>query len=127
MAVDCSAVTQCDDIKKLKVEFEEVKKNMQKLEGVTERQEKDINELKTNHAETRIYVKQILDSIDKLENKIFTYVGQITAAKEKDEEADRKDRQTDTDRWIGLIKWILGGTIIAIVAYLFGSGGIIKP
>lgn len=122
MAVDCNAVTQCDDIKKLKVEFLEIKKAVDKIEGVTERQEKDINELKTNHAETRIYVKQILDSIDKLENKIFTYVGQITAAKEKDEEADRKDRQTDTDRWIGLIKWILGGTIIAIVAYLFGGG-----
>lgn len=38
-------------------------------------------------------------------------------------DGDRTERDKNADRWVGLIKWILGGTIIAIVAYLFGSGG----
>jgi hemerythrin-like domain-containing protein len=112
----------CTDLKKLIVEVRHHGERLNKVEAITDRQEKDLTQLKTNHAETRVYVKQILDSIDKLENKIFSYVSQLAAAQEKDDQEERKERTQTAEQWIDLLKYVLGGTIIAIVAYLFGSG-----
>lgn len=126
MANGCG-VTQCDDIKQVKVEINELKKTVGKLENITERQEKDITELKTNHAETKVYVKQILDSIDKLENKIFTYLSQITSAQEKDEDEDRKERITTTTQWLEFAKFLVAATIALVIGYIFGKGGQAPP
>lgn len=127
MAGECNPqLILCDEVKRLALELEVERKINLKRDVVADRHELDINQLKTNQAETRVYVEQILNAVEKLENKIFTYVGQLTAANSSNNSEERTQKGKDTDKWIGLIKWILGGTIFLIIGYLFGGGKILK-
>lgn len=125
MAGECNPqIILCDEVKRLVLELDTERKSNLKRDVIMEKHELDINQLKTNQAETKIYVEQILSAVEKLENKIFTYVGQLTAANNSNNSEERTQKDKDTDKWIGLIKWILGGTIFLVIGYLFGGGNI---
>jgi len=75
-----------------------------RLESRVERVERDISDIRSEQAETRVYVRQIFDRIDDLKTMIS---------------AGGKSQS----QWIDFVKWIIGGTIFIIVAYLFGTAG----
>jgi len=103
---------------------------IKRLEKVEERQgatDKTVNELVASHAETKIYVKLILDNINKLENNMLGYVKQAMTDATKERIEDKKVEQVNlnaqslerieaTSGGRELIKYIVGGTIIALIA-----------
>lgn len=118
---------QCDTIKSLKVEVEQMKEKFEKLERTTEKHDEEITELKTNHAETKVYVKQILEKIGSLEDRLFTYLTRVTESATKERLEDRKydlkeraayteERLQSTTNWQNLIKYVIGATIGVLIA-----------
>lgn len=80
-----------------------VEKDLERIEEMQKKHTIYISELKETKAETAIYVKQILTRLDKLQeniNDLFNREGKMT-----------------TKDWIGLVKWIIGGTLFYLIAY----------
>lgn len=80
---------------------------LSRLENRVDRIESDVSAIKTEQAETRVYVKQILERIEDLRAII----------------SSAKNGSESTKTWIDLVKWLVGGTIFVLIAYIFGSGG----
>lgn len=76
---------------------------IERIEERVGRVERDVSEMKTEQAETRIYVKQIFERIDDMKTMIAVH-------------------GKNNSHWFSFAKWILGGTIFIIVMYLFGGG-----
>lgn len=121
-------------VQRLNAENIEIKRRLEKLEDADERHEEDIRELYKAQEGTKVYVTQILSSIQQLETKLFGLVSQLTtsqdkarteaaAAAEKDREAERKERSKTAQLWIDFAKFVIAGTVGAIVLYLFQLGG----
>lgn len=129
---------QCEDINKIMTLLPEYVKRLEKVEGIVEDHDKTISELAASHRETKVYVKMILEKLDGMEGKLFDYIKQAMrdATKERINERqldheERKDgsqeRIKTTAQYTGLIKYVVGATIGAliagVVAYIKIQGG----
>jgi len=117
-------------IERLNAEMIEVKRRLERSEEADERHEEDIRELYKAQEGTKVYVTQILGSIQQLETKLFGLVTQLTQNQEKERKAaqqernqERKERSTTAQNWIEFSKYVIGATIAIVVLYLFQNGG----
>lgn len=117
---------QVEDLKKLTAVLPELIKRVEKVEEKQELQDKTINELVTSHAETKVYVKLILEKMEGLEGNMATYIRQAMTDAMTERMTDRKldyqerkatskERQAATSQYLNLIKYVIGGTICALV------------
>lgn len=117
---------QVEELKNLSTILPELIKRLEKVEEKQELQDKTINELVTSHAETKVYVKLILEKMESLEGNMATYIRQAMTDAMTERMTDRKldyqerkdssqERQATTGQYIGLIKYVIGGTIGALI------------
>lgn len=83
--------------------------DVQELKDTDKKHSEDITELREGQAESRLFQKLILEQLAEIKAMI---------AQKKSE----KTPQSPNKEWIDLVKWVLGGTIIAIVAWMVASG-----
>lgn len=129
---------QCDSIKELMILLPEYVKRLEKVEGAVEDHERTIGELAASHRETKVYVKMILEKLDGMEGKLFDYIKQAmkdaTTERMNERKLDHEERKDGSQERIkttvvftGLIKYVVGATIGAliagVVAYLKIKGG----
>jgi hypothetical protein len=127
----------CDDVKKLMTILPEYIKRLEKTENKLELHERALTELSNSNAETKVYVKMILDKLDGLEGNMFGYVKQAmrdATAERKEErlltfkertkerelehteqEVQSNERVKMTISWQTLIKYVVGATIGASI------------
>jgi uncharacterized coiled-coil DUF342 family protein len=110
-------------LQRLNAEMIEVKRRLQRSEEADERHEEDIRELYKAQEGTKVYVTQILGSIQQLETKLFGLITNLTTSQEKERNAERKERSKTAQLWIDFSKFVIAATIGAIVLYLFQAGG----
>lgn len=111
------------NVQRLTQENIDIKRRLDKLETSDERHDTDIRELYKANEGTKVYVTQILNSIQQLETKLFGLITNLTSSQDKERSADRKERSVAADRWINFSKYIIGATIGVIVLYIFQQGG----
>ena len=110
-----------------------------KLEKISERQDDRLDLVERDQVENKILIKQIFTSLDEV--KILMQTALQTGLtkqdffdffemkrEDKEKEASTTDRQHERnhslkqfDGWQKLLVWVLGGTIVAIVSYIFGQ------
>ncbi|MED3571975.1 hypothetical protein [Cytobacillus praedii] len=110
-------------LQRLNAEMIEVKRRLENQEIADKRHEEDIRELYKAQEGTKVYVTQILGTIQQLETKLFGLVTQLTTSQEKDRKAERSERSKTAQSWIEFSKYVIGATIAVIVVYLFQMGG----
>lgn len=111
------------DIQRLNQENVDMKRRLDRLEEADKRHEEDIRELYKAQEGTKVYVTQILNSIQQLETKLFGLIANITSSQEKERNAERKERSKSAQLWIDFSKFVIAATVGAIVLYLFQNGG----
>jgi hypothetical protein len=89
---------------------------LDRLERDVEKHSADISELKEGQAESRVFQKLIMEQLAEIKLILNTY------QKPPDSPGVVKANDAATAQWIGLFKWVLGGTILAIVAWMIRSG-----
>lgn len=87
-------------------------KRLKVLEESVSRHEQSIIQLKETTIEMKVQYANIMGKIDSLDTKIFSLLRD-----------GRKDSAAERKVWTDLLKWVLSGTIIAIVGYIFLGGG----
>lgn len=90
---------------------------MKLLEETQRRHDEDIREIKVSTGAMKEHYTQILGRFDSLETKLFTLLQQSQIDSVKERTASQK-------AWLAFVRYVLGGTIIAIVAYIFAKGGV---
>lgn len=91
--------------------IERLEQDIKGLQKTDREHAKDIGELKEGQAENRMFQRLILDQLA----EIKTLINVKKSSPEKPSTSPNKE-------WIDLIKWVLGGTIIAIVAWMVANG-----
>ncbi len=89
------------EIQRLIQQYKEIERRASKLEVTTEYQQKEIQRIMEFQASNKILTEQVVTRIDRLEENILKQLAQSLT------------HRTD---WIDLIKWVIGGTIIAVIA-----------
>jgi hypothetical protein len=118
--------TQCEDIKKLLILWPQVIGRIERVENTVDIHSNDITELKKSAAETKVYVKMILEKLDGMESRMFNYIKQAMMDSTNERMADRKldyeerkdgskERIQNTSTYTNLIKYIIGATIGALI------------
>lgn len=113
----------------------DIKRRLDRLEDADRRHAEDIRELYKAQEGTKVYVTQILGSIQQLETKLFGLVTQLTTTHEKDRKEaikaaqkeraeERTERSKAAQAWIEFSKYIIGATIAVVILYLFQTGGV---
>lgn len=74
------------------------------LKDADKKHSEDISDLKEGQAESRIFQKLILDQLAEIKAMVSS-----------------KKSENSTKEWMELLKWVLGGTIIAIVTWMISS------
>lgn len=119
---DCN---QCDEIKQLQILWKENEKWKAGVEDRLNQHETNIKDITNFQAETKTYVTEIKNQIDRLETRLFSFmdglVKNLTAKEEKESQTALEERTANTDKWISFAKWVIGGTIFVIVMYFFGK------
>ncbi len=114
---------QCEDIQKLKNLWPELEKWKEKIEAQVNGQGSAIQEIIKFQGGTKVYVEEIKEQITNLENRLFTFmadlVKNLTTKDEKSDATAANERDKQTQKWLDFAKWIIGGTIFIIVAYMF--------
>ena len=88
--------------------IDRLESDVRELQKTDRKHTDDITGLKEGQAESRVVQKMILDQLAEI--KML-----VTAKTSGDKE------QSPNKEWIDLIKWVLGGTIIAIVTWMIKS------
>ncbi|MBU5672657.1 hypothetical protein [Paenibacillus brevis] len=86
------------------------------IEQQGERHEAEIRELKDSTRLMQIQFEQVMSKIDTLEMKLFNWLQQS-------QQDSAKERTTSQKQWMQFLQFVLGGTIVAIVTYVFTRGG----
>jgi chromosome segregation ATPase len=110
-------------VQRLNAENIDIKRRLDNLESNDRRHEEDIRELYKAQEGTKVYVTQILGSIQQLETKLFGLVSQLTNNQEKDRKAERNERSKTQQHFIDFSKFVVAATVGAVVLYLFQNGG----
>jgi uncharacterized protein YdcH (DUF465 family) len=90
---------------------------MKLLEETQKRHDDEIREIKISTGAMKEHYTQILGRFDSLETKLFTLLQQSQTD-------GAKERTANQRAWISLIKYVLSGTIIALITYVFTKGGV---
>lgn len=90
---------------------------MKLLEETQRRHDEEIREIKISTGAIKEHYTQILGRFDSLESKLFALVQQSQTD-------GAKERSANQRAWISLIKYVLAGTIIALITYVFTKGGV---
>ena len=85
------------------------------IEQQTGRHDEEIRQLKDSTRLMQVQFEQVMSKIDTLEMKLFTWLQQS-------QQDSAKERTTSQKQWMQFLQFVLGGTIIAIVTYLFSKG-----
>jgi len=117
------AEPQQADILQLRQENVDMKRRIEKLEDNDARHDTDIRELYKANEGTKVYVTQILSSIQNLETKLFQLVTNLTSSQDTERKAERRERSQSALNWIGFSKYVIGATIGVLILYLFQQGG----
>lgn len=116
-------IDESAQIHRLNAENIDIKRRLETLEGNDRRHEEDIRELYKAQEGTKVYVTQILGSIQQLETKLFGLVTQLTTSADRDRKAERTERGKTAQLWINFSKYVIGATIAVVVLYLFQQVG----
>lgn len=87
-------------------------KRLKVLEESVGRHEQSLAQLKETTIEMKVQYTNIIGKIDSLDTRIFSLLRD-----------GRKDSAAERKIWMDLVKWVLSGTIIAIIGYIFLGGG----
>jgi chromosome segregation ATPase len=120
-------------LQKVLAENIDIRRRLDKLEDADERHEEDIRELYKAQEGTKVYVTQILSSIQQLETKLFGLVTQLTQNQDKERKeaakiaqaernAERKERSRTAQGWLDFGKYVIAATLGAVILYLFTGG-----
>lgn len=120
---------QCEEITKILSVMPEYVKRLEKMESRVDDHERSIKELYIGQAETKVYVKQILDKLNGMEGNLFKFLRQITTDASTERAADRsadatervagvQERLETTSKYTELIKYVIGATIGAAIGGL---------
>ncbi|WP_338842063.1 hypothetical protein [Paenibacillus glucanolyticus] len=85
------------------------------IEQKADRHEDDIRQLKDSTRIMQIQFEQVMGKIDTLEMKLFNWLQQT-------QKESAKERTTSQKQWMSFLQFVLGGTIIAIVTFIFAKG-----
>lgn len=85
------------------------------IEQKSDRHEDDIRQLKDSTRIMQIQFEQVMGKIDTLEMKLFNWLQQT-------QKESAKERTASQKQWMGFLQFVLGGTIIAIVTFIFAKG-----
>lgn len=89
---------------------------MKLLEETQKRHDEEIREIRISTGAMREQYSEILKRFDSIESKLFTLLAQTHSDSAKERTANQR-------AWISLIKYVLAGTIIALITYVFTRGG----
>lgn len=108
------------------VEIKTLQGRLDRLEEQYEKLEERQRNVEKDQAETRVYVKQILESIATLRVDVTTMFKEHKAemAQQQHSQALQENAQVgqqERSQWMEFAKWIIGGTVFIIVAYFFGG------
>lgn len=87
-------------------------KRLKVLEESVRRHDESITQLKETTIKMESQYNNIISMLGTLDSKIFSLLRD-----------SRKDSATERKFWMDLLKWVLAGTIFAIVSYMFVGGG----
>lgn len=129
---------QCDGIKQLIAVLPAYVRRIEDLEAGQKLHTKSITDIEKMQGETNVYIKIILEKIDKLDGNMFGYVKEAmrdaTKERREDRNLDFRERQENlkfkqidvntqsiervkiTIKWQSLIKYVVGATIGALIA-----------
>ncbi|MEC0370900.1 hypothetical protein [Paenibacillus chibensis] len=85
------------------------------IEQATTRHDEEIRQLKDSTRLMQIQFEQVMGKIDSLELKLFNWLQQS-------QQDSAKERTTSQKQWMQFLQFVLGGTIVAIVTYIFTKG-----
>ncbi len=103
------------EVTRLVQQYKELDKRMGRVEAQTEYQQKDLQRILEAQASNKVQVETVIKRLDSMESNILSQLARfLSVATEQNGNGD--DRQK---LWMDLFKWVLGVTIVAIVAYLF--------
>ncbi|MGN7169254.1 hypothetical protein ACTHSJ_25655 [Paenibacillus cellulositrophicus] len=85
------------------------------IEQTTNRHEEEIRQLKDSTRLMQVQFEQVMGKIDNLELKLFTWLQQS-------QQDSAKERTASQKQWMQLLTFVLGGTVMAIVTYVFTKG-----
>lgn len=129
---------QCDDVKQLKVEMFELKKYVGDIHYQVKEQAEELKDIKEFQGGTKVYVVEIKDQLNRLEERLFTFMGDLvknltrkeeteTVAEAKKEEALAATKaKVTTQKWdkaLNTLKDIVKLLAAAVVGYLASKGG----
>lgn len=107
------ATEQIKDIQGLKTEVRGLEKRVTTVEIETRKNQESITSIQMAQAELKTGLANLVDKICHLENRLFNYLDNV-----------RKNDVKEQIDWIDLIKWIIGATIVLVLGYIFGKGGL---
>ena len=101
----------------------DIKCKVEILEKKVAIHETNINNIATTQAESRVYLSEIKQQIDRLESRLFAFmdnlVSKLTTSNNEETKQAVLERTDNTEKWLAFSKWVIGGTIFVIVAYFF--------
>lgn len=107
----------CAALEKLAALHSEDQKRLEKLEVKYEQLSRDIAAIITHNAETKIYIKQILERFDMLEKKILD-MNSTKAENENLLKTSSNERSRLVDKFLEFSKYIVTATVGAVIAYI---------
>ena len=85
------------------------------IEQTADRHDDEIRQLKDSTRLMQIQFEQVMGKIDTLEMKLFNWLQQT-------QKENAKERTASQKQWMQFLQFVLGGTIIAIVTFIFAKG-----
>lgn len=86
------------------------------VEQTLDRHDEEIRTLKDSTRLMQIQFEQVMGKIDTLEMKLFSWLQQS-------QQDSSKERTASQKQWMQFLQFVLAGTIVAIVTYVFTIGG----
>ena len=99
------------------MEQSDLQRRVELLEGNCQRHEESIRQLFAQDEGMKAHLTQILARFDTMETKIFSYLMSISAASEKERQAERKERKNVRHEFVGFTKYVLVSALGAVLAY----------
>lgn len=102
------------EVTRLIQQLKEMDKRVGRVEAQTEYQQKDLQRILEAQASNKVQVETVIKRLDSMEQNILRQLAEHLSHHGNND--DGKQRM-----WMDLFKWVLGGTIVTIVAYIFAT------
>ena len=128
---------QCDDIIQLKALYLELKEDIKNIDYQVREHGEELKDIKEFQGGTKVYVVEIKDQLNRLEERLFTFMGDLVKNLTRKEEtvataAVKKEEiigAAANKKWeknLSFIKDVLKFAIPAIIGYLLAIKGVKK-